>query len=105
MWVDMTLATKYFIGKLLANSMGFFVVHFSLLKSLYQMVGKVIALAHCPLARFLKFNVCYFDSAAIGGLQQFFICLCRIGDVVQSFLYRRSPQYNSKQQKTAWPSS
>ena len=80
------LSPKYFIGKLLADSVGFFVIHFSRLKGLYQMVGKVVALVHSPLQRFFKLNVRRFDSAAIRGHQQLFIRLCRIGDVVQSFL-------------------
>ena len=82
----LVLAPKYFIGKLLADGMGFFIVHFSRLKGLYQMVGKVVALVHCPLPGFLKFNVRCFNSAAIGGHQHFPVRLCRIGDVVQSFL-------------------
>ena len=74
------------VGKLPPDLMGCFRRNLARFKCLYQVMGKVIALIHCPQPRFLKLNVCGFRRAAERGYIEFALCLCRVGNVVKGFL-------------------
>ena len=74
------------VGKLPPDLMGCFRRNLARFKCLYQVMGKVVSLIHCPQPRFLKLNVCGFHRAAERGHIQFIVCLCRVGDVVKGFL-------------------
>ena len=63
------------VGKLPPDLMGCFRRNLARFKCLYQVMGKVIALIHCPQPRFLKLNVCGFHRAAERGHIQFIVCL------------------------------
>ena len=58
------LAAEDFIGKPTPNLMGLLRRDLARLKGLYQVVGKVVALVHRPLPRFVKLYICRFNPAA-----------------------------------------
>ena len=75
----------YRVGKLPPYLMRLFIVHFSRLKGLYEVVGKIVSLLERLRQGKSKLNICCFIAAPERGHKHFPVCLCGILDIVKGF--------------------
>ena len=80
------LAAQYLLCKLHTDLMCLFRRDLTGFKGLYQMAAQVRSLVDGVAAGPSKFNICCFGGAAIGGYQQFPVCLFGIADIVDGRL-------------------